>query len=409
MEKDKYETFGAFTKDGTNIEDGEFVEQLKAGRFLIKDDCDELDYLRFRMLASRYNTATLGLTIAPTADCNFRCAYCYEKDVIKQDCMGEEVQQAIVDLVSRQAKSLSQLSVAWYGGEPLMAIDVVERLSREFLKICEENDIEYNASIVTNGYLITGEILELLNELKITSMQITLDGFRDVHDARRPFEDGSGTFDVIINNLRQNKDILPNVTLRVNTDRENPDAVKHVAALLDKDGLSDKVRPYLGRIMSENDGYDGSKCFNVCDFAKEDFSHYRQLHNDENFMSKYPRLVGNACTADRLNSFVIGADGGLYGCWVDIGKEGRAIGHLLEKAAGQRNDRLFLDYMLFDPTTNTSCSACKLLPVCMGSCPYRRMLNDADRCSGLKYVLRDYLDIIAGKLKASKGSAFFDK
>jgi len=96
MEKEKHDMFMAFVETGTEIDNEEFVAQLKAGAFLVEDDCNELERLGLRMLKSRHNTDFLNLTITPTADCNFRCTYCYEKDVIKPDYMTTETEDAVV-------------------------------------------------------------------------------------------------------------------------------------------------------------------------------------------------------------------------------------------------------------------------------------------------------------------------
>ena len=398
MEKEKHKIFTRFCENGENMNDDEFEGQLKAGHFLIEDDCNELDILRFRMLSARYNTDFLGLTIAPTADCNFRCAYCYEKDVIKPDYMSEEVQDKIIELVKSRAKVISHLSVTWYGGEPLMAVDVIERLSRKFIEICNENKITYSGNIVTNGYLLTKEIAKLLQELIINTMQITMDGGRETHDSRRPHADGSGTFDAILSNMAEAKEFLPTIGLRVNVDKENISSAKEISDILSEKGLSNKVSIYLGKIMDENDTYDGKKCFDMYEFSHEEFKHYLDVGAD--VMWRYPRSVSNVCGADSCSSHIIAADGRMYKCWADIGNHERCTGKLVDRIT--HKDNVFLSYMLFDPTTSNPCKNCNVLPVCMGGCPYKRLNEDTDKCGIHKFVLEKYLRIIARKLKLSK-------
>ena len=395
MEKDKHIIFDRFCKNGDAIEDEEFIGQLKMGSFLIDDDVNELERLRFRMLSSRYNTDYLSLTIAPTADCNFRCSYCYEKDVIKPDYMTEEVQNAIIAMVQNRAKTISHLHVTWYGGEPLMSIDAIENLSKEFIDICDENNITYNANIITNGYLLTEDNVKMLNNLKVTSMQVTIDGGREVHDVRRPFVDGSGTFDTIIQNLIDNKGILPPIGLRINIDKDNLSSAKEMHKILIDNELTEKVNIHLGKVVKGNEDYDELKCFNTCDFSREEFSYYTELGLD--FMWRYPRSVSNVCAADSINSHIIGADGRLYKCWADIGNHERCVGSLKNDA--KANDGVFLNYILFDPTVDNMCSKCNLLPVCMGGCPYKRLNNEGDKCSVYMFVLEDYLAKIAYKMK----------
>ncbi|MCL1997857.1 MAG: SPASM domain-containing protein [Turicibacter sp.] len=401
MDKSQHSTFERFCKEGVEIADDEFVEQLEFGCFLIEDDVNELDRLRFRMLRSRYNTDYLSLTIAPTADCNFRCAYCYEKDVIKPTYMSEEVQKGVVELVKSCAKTISSLSVTWYGGEPLMAIDIVEKLSREFMEICAENNIEYGASMVTNGYFLTKSNVELLNDLKVGHIQVTIDGNKEVHDKRRPLAGGVGTFDTIMANLTDNIDILPPVGLRINVDKDNLPTAADVAKIVKDKGLGDKVSVHLGKVLSFDNVYDGSKCFNMCDFSQEEFGYYKETGVDLTW--RYPRTVQNVCAADSVSAHIIGADGKLYKCWSDIGDSKKCVGSLSERL--DSNEDVFFNYMLFDPTditTNNMCAKCNLLPVCMGGCPYKRLSDDKDNCTIYKFVLQDYLSVIAEKLKIQR-------
>lgn len=400
MDKDKHEIFRDFCNDGTPISDEEFIGQLEKGRFLIEDDCNELDLLRFRMLKSRYNNNYLSLTIAPTADCNFRCPYCYEKDVISPDYMTKEVEDAVIKLVESQVKTISSLFVNWYGGEPLMNVSTIERLSERFIELCKENGIDYRANIVTNGYLLTEEICKLFNRLKIISMQITLDGSKEIHDVRRPLVAGGGTFDTIVGNLLDYKDILPSyVNLRINIDRENADSGRDVVEFLKDNGLLGKVRPYLGQLFS-NDVYEQKKCFDTCDFSEEEFDFYSEaiVKNNYNYMNRYPRPVSNFCVADTLNDHVVGADGNMYKCWKDIGDNEKCIGSLIEDK--KYNDNLFLNYMLYDATSSEKCSECNLLPICMGGCPYVRLEEkNSEGCPRYKFILDSYLRVIAKKIE----------
>jgi uncharacterized protein len=316
------------------------------------------------------------------------------------DYMTPDVEAAIIKLVEGQSKNIPTLKVHWYGGEPLMNLGTFERLSRKFIDICDKNNIEYTADMVTNGYLFTKKNIELLNELRVTSVQITLDGNKENHDARRPFADGSGTFDVIINNLSSNKDILPRISLRVNVDRNTIASAKDIVKILEERGLTGKVNPYLGKITNYNNSNNNSGCYDLCDFAKEDLNQYIEKLDDENFTKGYPRPVTNICSADSINSFIINADGRMYKCLTDIGISERSVGNLADGTT--INNDIFLYYMLFDPMTDPTCTECKLLPLCMGGCPAKKLNGDTDVCSRYKYVLDNYLSIISKKLKLKK-------
>ena len=84
--------------------------------------------------------------------------------------MSKDIQDKIVEYVRRQVSTISQLSVNWYGGEPLLAIDVIESLTEHFLKICKENNITYSSTIITNGYLLDMETVNRLIEYQIVRL-----------------------------------------------------------------------------------------------------------------------------------------------------------------------------------------------------------------------------------------------
>jgi len=399
LDVDKYEAFQQFVKTGAVITDEKFINDLKHGSFLIDDDCNELERLRLRLLEGRFNTSYLTLTIAPTADCNFRCTYCYEKDVIKPEYMTIETEDIIMAFATKFMKSIETLNVYWYGGEPLMHIESVIRLSEKLIDLCNKHDVVYNANMVSNGYLLTSENITQLEKLKLQAIQITLDGDESTHNKRRPFYDGTDTYQTIIDNICNNKEVLPPISLRINIDKSNPEASVAVTKMLDEAGLLDKVHPYLGRIINDADDYAASNDFDICSFSQEELAYYNRFAGNFNKNNPYPRAIRNYCGADSINSFVIDPGGSIYKCWHDIGKDDKCVGHINQ--ADKKNERLYADYMLYDPTMDDVCANCSLLPVCMGGCPIKRMAN-AESCTTYKYLLDEHMGLIARTIQSKQ-------
>jgi uncharacterized protein len=65
--------------------------------------------------------------------------------------MPKDVQDKIVEFVKQQTKYVESINIGWYGGEPLLAFDVVKDISERVMNICKEKDIMYSSFIVTNG------------------------------------------------------------------------------------------------------------------------------------------------------------------------------------------------------------------------------------------------------------------
>ena len=352
------------------------VRELVKNGFLIPEDRDELAIIRNRMYKSRYNTGALGLTIAPTTCCNFRCVYCYEDKIHRDIIMDNSIQQAVIEYVRKAADKIDRLHVAWYGGEPLLALNIVEKMSDAFIDICEKHGVEYTASIVTNGYLLNRKTAKLLVSKKINDCQITIDGDRENHDKRRPHCSGKGTYDTIIKNIIDIDGIIPQVTLRVNTDRNNPDAVNKIIDIVREHNLKNFI-PYAAPVRDYDGSYCVGECFTQKGFLEYEYDNLMNIDDPYMIMNKYPVIRDNICCADTLGGMVINADGKLYKCWSDIGVDNLSYGNI---KGGDVNEMNEIRYLMDDPTRDPKCSACKLLPVCMGGCPRMRRMESGDKC-----------------------------
>lgn len=403
IENDKLDQYNSFSEKNIPIEDEKFIEDLKAGGFLIDDDVDEESIIRHEQLCARYDNTRMGLVIAPTSNCNFRCVYCYERKVLRTSMMTEETQDAIIDAVKAAANHLEMLSVTWYGGEPLLAVDIIERLSKKFLEICEENNIQYAASIVTNGYLLNRDVVKKLNELKVSRYQITLDGKKEIHDANRPLANGGGTYDIITRNIIDVKDDIPGISLRINTGRHNVQDVKDIFDWVRENHLEDKVFPYLGKITNtDDDDPITSICLTEDEFVRARLNLIRNgTDKFEDVFSVYPNPVRTYCGADRNNVFVIDSDGELYKCWDDIGHLELSVGNIKN---GLTLNKTFVSYMSYCAFDDEDCRDCPVLPICMGGCPHRRVFNLPDRCSEFKEHLEEFLKITAEKIISERES-----
>lgn len=166
----------------------------------------------------------LQLIIFPTEKCNFRCTYCYEDFEIGK--MKRPIIEGLKNLIQARIErgSLEVLNLAWFGGEPLLAKDVMFEIA-EFAKGRLDAGVLKSVSgdTTTNAYLLTEPVLRRLVSLRQTSFQVSLDGHGEGHNATRRRADGKGTFDVIWANLLAAKktDLDFQITLRLHLTSEN--------------------------------------------------------------------------------------------------------------------------------------------------------------------------------------------
>ncbi len=386
VNNEKYKIYLEFEKNNIPIGDEEFIKELKKGSFLIKDDLNELEIIRLNMFKKRFNTNSLNLIVAPTSDCNFRCIYCYEKDAIKCTYMTQEIENHLLKILESKSKNLSSFSVSWYGGEPLLAIDTIERLSEKFIKICDENKIYYTSTIVTNGYNLTEKNFDILKKCKINSIQITIDGDAEIHDKRRFLKGGYPTFNKIISNICSLKDETIPIILRINIDKYNFNKSENVLKVLSQRKLINRVFPFIAKVVNSNNCYDDENCLNCIEFCN-----YENIFNDlmikygykKDNILKLPKRINSVCGCDKLESYVIDADGEMYKCWEDIGKKSISIGNI--KNSNIILNKEYLEYIMFDPITDLECNQCKYLPVCMGGCAKLRLNKTKYICDDKKF------------------------
>lgn len=400
----QYEQFVKLADDSNAPLDEDLKGNLVEGGFILEDNIDEYDLMEVDTLRWRYATGNLTLTIAPTLNCNFRCVYCYEKDSIRNVKMTPEIQRGLLDFILEKAPTIRTLNITWYGGEPLLAWDVVVELTHEMQKICAENQIEYSASIITNGYLITEDMAKLFKDLAIENVQITLDGPKEVHDKRRILANGNGTFDKILKNVKILVDYTT-VNIRINIDNENVKTLEDsLFRMFDENGLVDKIYICFGYVDAINEAYAPEKCLTMENYSQKHLEFLER--NGIDIMYMYPHPIDNYCGADSTSTFVVGPEGNLYKCWSDIGIEDRKVGNVLTGEKGTVHNCLGMQYLLYNPIHDPMCRECEVLPLCKGGCPNKRLTQvGADRCSEHKYVIDEYFKTCIDLLIARQSMA----
>jgi uncharacterized protein len=376
-------------------QENELLKQLEYGKFVHPDYYDELEELKFIHRASRFEESSLGLVIAPTMACNMACSYCYEEN--KQGRMSPSTIESIIQFVEKRAGGLKSLTVSWYGGEPLLAMDIIEDLTETFLDICEEHGIDYSASMISNGYLLNKENADRLKDLKVRTVQVTLDGPSHVHNRKRPLKNGKESFATILENIAYASTVT-NVSIRVNIDKSfTGEMITDLLEELKPVGIEQRVGINFGKIepatsactsISEN-------CYDTGDFSRVEQSYYRLLFDHGFLVGKLPMPMAVVCMSQVVNSFLIDHEGYLYRCFNFVGDREKAMGNIRNQL--DYNQPAFTNLFRFDPFEDETCRECNILPVCLGGCPARRerVATSEQVCDTWKHNLEPMLEIIA--------------
>ncbi len=370
----------------------EFSERnmLVRNKIFVENDEDEIAKLKVENLLGRFASPSLSLTITPTLACNFKCSYCYENDS-HVETMSEEVQDKVLSFV-QGFPSVKELFVTWYGGEPLLALDVIDRLTSRFRTL----NLPLSAGMVTNGYLLQELVVRKLVELSIRSLQVTIDGVGERHDKRRPHRTGVGTFETIIANLDKlftiTKDLA--VAVRVNIDQSNKDHFPELLSYLSQRYHGERLSVAPAFVERINGCCGEQQCIAS---SKEKAAYWMQLFQKYRIYNThaFPKLELGSCMMRKLNAFVISADGSLYKCWNDIGRADKAVGSVLKQGL---NTTLLARYLkAADKWDDPRCLDCEVFPICDGGCSYMRLENlyegsQHDCCIAAKEHLYQFIE-----------------
>ncbi len=378
------------------------LEGLARGRMVVSDDIDEIQLLATRYALSRNDTSRLAMTIVTSLGCNFDCPYCFEDK--HPSILGPEVEEACLQLLKDQIPTISNFFVGWYGGEPLVGKRPLISMSKRFIALCDDAGVGYAANIVTNGYLLDEQTCQELQECRVGTAQITLDGPPDIHNKMRPLATGGPTFDRIVENLRHAVEYM-GVAIRVNVDTENYNRVEELLQILFDAGLSGRLSVYLGHLIAVNDGNLApsttykAPCFTNAEFAEAETA-FTLLAMRYGFSGpSIPAPSGAPCTAVRSNEFILGSDGELYKCWESVGNPSHVIGNIRDYT--NLNGRL-RRWLTYDPFTNDECRSCVALPTCMGGCAHHGMdvLQYENRCDTFRHNYKDRIRLMAKAAEA---------
>ena len=383
--------------------DAQLIADMKSSGCLVEDDVDELERLEFYRNLAKYDTTNFSLTIAPTLDCNFRYKYCFETH--PKGKMNSETQAALVSFVEGRLERAKNFSVTWYGGEPLLAKEIVYALSEKFLALCEKFSVDYDAFIITNASLLEDSDVEQFKRCKISGAQITIDGVKEIHDSRRRSVTSESTFDRLIDraNLLLNNDL--SVIVRVNIDKENIARVDELLDILAEriDRRAD-LKIDFGQVSPFTDickSIEGD-CYNNEQFADVMIPLYAKVLArgfTVNKMAVYPAPKLNFCCVDYVNSFVVDNRGDLYRCWNHVGNLKQSCGNV--NALTEEFGKNYLSWILWNPIKHPKCRECACLPICMGGCPYlmRTSADGQPLCRMVKYNLDKVLEYYYEQLK----------
>jgi len=280
------------------------------------------------------------------------------------------------------------VSLDFFGGEPLLSLGMIKSISRRLKSVAEKQGREYTFYLVTNGTLLSAEVVRSLVPLGLKGVRVTLDGPPKNHDIFRPFVSGGGSFDLITRNLFDIQG-LTEIGICGNFSRDNYRCFPELLDIISDRGLTPEVvshvifAPITGTLGKHIIPEFSEGCISACEpWLMEAGIFLREEILRRGYVT--PRVGPTVCMIESRHSLVVHFDGNLYKCPAFISFDGFCVGDLKTGIRDYRKSQNL------DAWKQYLCLDCVYLPLCFGGCRFLKYLRDGD-LSGVE-CRREYFD-----------------
>lgn len=344
---------------------------------VVDDRSDETEIVKKWYNDFRADMSRISATILTNYDCNFACTYCIEEGVRKPVYMDEPYSDSAADWLIKEAEEndTKEILLLFYGGEPLLNTEPIYRISEKLQKFALEKGLLVSSSITTNGSLLNSQLLEDLTRYGLRSVKLTIDGTKEIHDARRPFRSGKGSFDLIVDNIQKIPEAI-SLTVQTNLDSENisgfPDLLDFFESSALKDRIDKLVISSVYRSPASMPAAQKSGCVNLSDLqVTNELTYLKRLAAERGYESQSDGINYTICGMHRSGAMpVIDPLGNVYDCPAFVGREEFCVGNIREAELSRKRE--------FPVTQLEQCFGCTYFPICGGGCPYKAYLLYGD-------------------------------
>ncbi len=335
----------------------------------------------------------LNVIVTVTRSCVLRCRYCYATD---PGCEGRGIiSDHLLEKIIRDANETRHDSIVfeWTGGEVLLAgrmfFERVLELQRRYMTKPHENSVQ------TSGALYDEELYRFLIGNGF-SVSVTLDGPRALHDAQRPYADGRGSFETVMQSVHLLKQLQGECGVLCTVTRASLPYLRALTQFYRQEGMRKwHANPYIfdanKPVGEEQLGLTASEYAETMETFFEDWI----ACDDEclcqrNVTQAIEALMAfdhtSVCTNSGrcLTNFVnISPSGRAYPCPKFLGDERFQLGQVDRDHLAQITspDNPVMDQLIDDRMRAINrCidRGCPFLGACNGGCPYASLLSGND-------------------------------
>lgn len=184
-----------------------------------------------------------------TLNCNFHCKHCGSytgKEAITEVLGTKEIKNAFYNI--SENFDAKKITIAVTGGEPLLRKDIFEVMEYA-------SSLGFKWGMVTNGFLVTEEIVKKMERAGMKTIDISIDGIGDIHDK---FRNKEGAYEKAIKSVKlfAKVNFLNSLRITTTVHRGNIDMLYTMYDTFSSLGISDwrllNVEP-IGRAMDNSE------------------------------------------------------------------------------------------------------------------------------------------------------------
>lgn len=136
-----------------------------------------------------------SMSLLVTERCNLRCGYCFGGP--GEGDMDEKTARRAVDWLIGQSRKATQLSICFFGGEPVLNFPLVERTVDYARKRGGKTGKRFSFSITTNAALLDRARIAFLRKHDFFVL-VSFDGPPEIQDRNRPCRSGGGSYRITV-------------------------------------------------------------------------------------------------------------------------------------------------------------------------------------------------------------------
>jgi uncharacterized protein len=387
---------GGLAASQPSEEEREALDLLRENGFLVESREADRRHLDQYLTEVKGDRTELNVTVLTTLQCNFACDYCFQGDHgdynKHAEKMSPEMAGRVAGWIERELDRVrpEKLVLTFFGGEPLLNLPVMYALAERAWQATQARGLGLFVNIITNGLLLTSDVVDRMLPFGLNGIKITLDGDRDTHNRMRPLRGGQGTFDRIIENIRQVAGRC-RIAIGGNFDESSVGSYPALLDYLRAQEFADRLvkvnfKPIVraepvsakGIIpltpVGAKEALKGTCMTSVGSGSGKACDSCSQLDDEATFLREETRRHGfpttdgiphGMCHVHKTHAHTIGPDGSLYACPGFTGQLAMSTGHIDDRRDSWRESALE-KFERLHPWKE--CGDCAFIPTCAGGC-----------------------------------------